>query len=193
MNVRRCSRIVTHNSAGSSSRRLATRAAEETVALVLDEEAPVLDCAQDVTDLAMLQRGHLMQLGPLTAVRGTTNNSLYKALAEAQRLAEEDASADYMTARVHLRHFAQSVEEVLDQLGSEGPADPSFTSLGPARIPARPRRRGRWGRWERLEVAPAVCEGQRCLHASMVLVSAGRLPVPATLTRPRFASGKRQP
>lgn len=118
MNVRRLTRIVYQNASESSPLCPATRAAEETVALVLDEEAPVLDSAQDVTDLAMRLRGHLMQLGPLTAAQTTSNESLHKALAEAQRLADEEAPADFMPARVHLRRFAQAVQEVLGQLSS---------------------------------------------------------------------------
>lgn len=103
----------------------------ETVALVLDEEAPVLDSAQDVTDLGMRLRGHLMQLGPLTAARTTSDDSLHKALAEAQRLAEEEAPADFMPARVHLRHFAQAVQEVMDQLSPEETASPVGTRAAP--------------------------------------------------------------
>ncbi|MFM9452312.1 DUF6415 family natural product biosynthesis protein [Streptomyces europaeiscabiei] len=130
MNVRRPTKIVSQNASESSPPRPATRAAGETVALVLDEREPVLDSAQDVTDLAMRLRGHLMQLGPFTAARTTSNESLHKALAEAQRLAEEEVPTDFMPARVHLRHFAEAVQEVLE-LSSEEAAGPASTHAAP--------------------------------------------------------------
>lgn len=48
MNLRRLTKIVSQNPSESSPPCPAPRAAEETIALVLDEEAPVLGSAQDV-------------------------------------------------------------------------------------------------------------------------------------------------
>lgn len=57
MNLRRITKILSQNASESSPARPATRAAEETIALVLDEEAPLLDSAQDVSRRPVGARG----------------------------------------------------------------------------------------------------------------------------------------
>ncbi|MFD7323962.1 DUF5999 family protein [Streptomyces sp. NPDC059875] len=90
----------------------------ETLALVLDENAPPLDSDHDADDLVLRLRGHLLELGhtapdsPCPAVE--------KALAAARHVADVDGPADYVGARVHLRRLAEAVAVVISELAGAG-------------------------------------------------------------------------
>nr|WP_220039638.1 DUF5999 family protein [Streptomyces sp. F12] len=104
--------------AASSSRSLVAPV-QETLAVVLDEDTPVLDSDQDVSDLVLLLRGHLMRLG--ACVPDSTDGSQSAAALEvARELADAEMPGQYMTARVHLRKIALSVQAVLTAMGAEG-------------------------------------------------------------------------
>jgi hypothetical protein len=88
--------------------------AKETIALVLDEGAPVVDREQDVDDLVLRLRGHLMRLG--SAVERSPM-ALTAALRDARALAGSDRPADFLKARVYLRKLALAVQAVIAEMG----------------------------------------------------------------------------
>ncbi|MFD9869103.1 DUF6415 family natural product biosynthesis protein [Streptomyces niveus] len=89
--------------------------ASETVALVLDEEGPVLD-SDDVSDLTARLRGHVPELVPLADGVSPNFAALHAAVAEGRRLAEQEAPAGDVLRRDHLRRLATAVQKILNQL-----------------------------------------------------------------------------
>jgi hypothetical protein len=100
----------------STPRSLGT-AATETIALVLSEDSPVPDSDQDVQDLVLMLRGHVMQLGS-AAPRKT--GPLAEALGAAQDLAAREVPSEYVQARVYLRNLATAVQALLAEMGAAG-------------------------------------------------------------------------
>ncbi|MFE1405392.1 DUF6415 family natural product biosynthesis protein [Streptomyces sp. NPDC058770] len=98
--------------------RSAVVCARETIALVLDEEAPVPETQRDVQDLRLRLRGHLMQLG----ARGPRTGPWAQALDEARQLAEQAPPLDdFLGSRVHLRQLALRVRALLAEMGDPEP------------------------------------------------------------------------
>ncbi|MGW4101734.1 DUF5999 family protein [Streptomyces sp. NPDC004976] len=93
-------------------------AARETLALVLDENAPLLDNDRDVDDVILRLRGHLMELGH--AALGLPSPELDAALDAARKVAEADVPTQYLEARKHLRTLATAVATVLTELAEAG-------------------------------------------------------------------------
>lgn len=104
--------------AASSSRSIVAPV-QETLAVVLDEDISIPDSDQDIHDLILRLRGHLIQLGPSVPVSPTSSSSA-QALDLARRLALADMPADCMPARVRLRTLAFTVQAVLAAMGAEG-------------------------------------------------------------------------
>lgn len=100
---------------GTGSPRPVVASARETVALVLDEEAPVPESGQDVDDLLLRLRGHVMQLGPIAQ-----SDSCSLTLSVAQKLASSEVPGAYVQARVHLRNLAIAVQELMTDMGAAG-------------------------------------------------------------------------
>ncbi|MFE3629475.1 DUF5999 family protein [Streptomyces goshikiensis] len=104
--------------------RLAVRsvavATRETCALVLDEDSEAVESDQDVSDLVLRLRGHLMRLGPVIDAVSAPAVSLRASLDEVRELAWSETSGDVMGPRVHLRHFAQRTYAVLVEMGRIG-------------------------------------------------------------------------
>lgn len=108
-------------------------AAKETTALVLDEEASVPESDQDVVDLVLRLRGHLMQLGPAA---DASPGSLADALTVAQRLAAQEVPNSFMQSLVYLRNLTLRVQEVLVEMGKAGLACMHQPECPPAHDPA---------------------------------------------------------
>ncbi|WP_439794476.1 DUF5999 family protein [Streptomyces agglomeratus] len=89
----------------------------KTITLVLDEDAPVLDSDQDVHDLVLMLRGHVMQLGPAAH---TMTGPLAEALSAAQDLSAREMPAEYVQARAHLRKLAATVQALLAEMRAAG-------------------------------------------------------------------------
>lgn len=89
--------------------------ASETVALVLDVEGPVLD-SDDLSDLTARLVGHVKELTPLAQASSPNPAELHAAVAEARRLAEQEAPAGDVLRRIHLRRLATTVRQILDHL-----------------------------------------------------------------------------
>ncbi|WP_434099944.1 DUF5999 family protein [Streptomyces viridosporus] len=100
-----------------NSPRSSVASATETISLVLDEDAPLLDGERDIDDLVLRLRGHLMELGYAAPGRCP---AIEKALAAARRLADTNVPAEYVAARVHLRHLAEAVKTVISELAAAG-------------------------------------------------------------------------
>ncbi|MFB7031691.1 MULTISPECIES: DUF5999 family protein, partial [unclassified Streptomyces] len=107
---------------GSAGRRVGSRsvvaAARETIALVLDENAPPLEGDHDVDDMILRLRGHLMELGH-TAL-DQPHPAVEEALVAARKVADTDVPEKYVAARVHLRKFASAVVAVVTELAAAG-------------------------------------------------------------------------
>ncbi|MFJ8752194.1 DUF5999 family protein [Streptomyces sp. NPDC102441] len=99
--------------------RSTVTSARETLALVLDEDSPIPEGDQDIDDLVLRLRGHLMQLGPAVHVHGIPRQA-ESALRTAQSLADIDVPARYMQARVHLRKLATAVKALITEMGAAG-------------------------------------------------------------------------
>ncbi|MFH8257650.1 DUF5999 family protein [Streptomyces roseolus] len=110
--VRRKSAEVT----GSS--RSVTAPVRETLALVLDENAPALDSDRDIDDIVLRLRGHLTELGH--AAPDPPRPVIEKALRAARKLADVDVPTGHVKARVHLRQLAEAVKLVITELASVG-------------------------------------------------------------------------
>ncbi|MFE8941118.1 DUF5999 family protein [Streptomyces sp. NPDC007872] len=93
-------------------------ATRETLALVLDEDAPLLDSDRDIEDVILRLRGHLMELGH--ASLGRPRPELEAALAAARKVAEMDVPTQYLDVRKHLRTFATAVATVIAELVAAG-------------------------------------------------------------------------
>jgi hypothetical protein len=100
----------------ASAPRSVAAAAAQTIALVLNEDAAVPDGDEDIQDLVLMLRGHIMQLGP--AVHRKTG-PLAGALGAAQDLAATEMPAEYVPARVYLRNLAKAVQALLAEMVSE--------------------------------------------------------------------------
>ncbi|MGW6202246.1 DUF5999 family protein [Streptomyces sp. NPDC055089] len=88
----------------------------ETLALALDENAPVLDSDRDIDDVVLRLRGHLMELGH--AAPGPSRPVIEKSLTAARKLADADVPTGHVKARVHLRQLAEAVKLVITELTS---------------------------------------------------------------------------
>jgi hypothetical protein len=102
----------------SAGARSIVAPARETVALVLDENAPLLDKDSDVRDLVLRLRGHLMELG--NAAPDQPCPPMGKALTAARQVADIVVPNEYVAARVHLRQLAEAVNVVITELASAG-------------------------------------------------------------------------
>lgn len=93
-------------------------AAAETVALVLGEDSPLPESADDVEELARRLRGHISQLG-FSAPPGAT-------LRGAQQLASADVPDSYMPSRVHIVKLAEATQDLVAIVQAHGiaPAQP---------------------------------------------------------------------
>lgn len=91
--------------------------AQETIALMLDKNAPVPKSDQDVHDLVLRLRGHLTQLG---LAAGRASRGLTDALSDAWELAGVERPAGFMEPRVHLRKLALAVQAVITEMGAGG-------------------------------------------------------------------------
>jgi hypothetical protein len=80
-------------------------AAQETVALVLDEGSPVPETDGDVRELVVRLRGHVFQLGALVPPKAAV-------LRTAQKLSAAPLPEGFMPSRVHLRKLAVAVSEL---------------------------------------------------------------------------------
>lgn len=100
-------------------------AATETVALVLGEESPLPESADDVEELAWRLRGHISQLGFVVPPGAS-------ALRGAQQLASAGVPDGYMPSRVHLVKLAEATQALVATVQAHGVA------------PAKPARRWRW-------------------------------------------------
>lgn len=98
--------------------RSVVAAARETLALVLDENAPLLDGDRDVNDVILRLRGHLMELGH--AALGRPGPALETALAAARKVADADVPTQYLDARIHLRTLTTAVATVINELAAVG-------------------------------------------------------------------------
>ncbi|MFD6335296.1 DUF6415 family natural product biosynthesis protein [Streptomyces niveus] len=85
------------------------------MALVLDEEGPVLD-SDDVSDLTAWLLEHVKELTPLAQAITPNSAELHAAVAEARRLAKQEAPAGDVLRRVQLRILATAVQKILNQL-----------------------------------------------------------------------------
>ncbi|WP_267881978.1 MULTISPECIES: DUF5999 family protein [Streptomyces] len=90
----------------------------ETLALVLDENAPILDSDQDIDDVVLRLRGHLMELGHATPE--PPRPAIEKAFKAARLLADIDVPTGHVQARVHLRQLAEAVNLVITELTNAG-------------------------------------------------------------------------
>jgi hypothetical protein len=91
---------------------------QETLAIVLDEGTPAPGRDQDIHDLILRLRGHLMRLGP--SVPDNPSTSSAHTLRNARQLALADVPVGYMPARAHLRTVPLSVQAVLMAMGAKG-------------------------------------------------------------------------
>ncbi|MFF3127096.1 DUF6415 family natural product biosynthesis protein [Streptomyces sp. NPDC057908] len=90
--------------------------AAETIALVLDDAAPVPETQRDVQDLLLRLRGHLMQLG----AQGPQTGPWVQALDRARQVAEQAPPVDdFLKSRVHLRKLADQLQTALAEV--DGP------------------------------------------------------------------------
>ncbi|MFB6984485.1 DUF6415 family natural product biosynthesis protein [Streptomyces sp. NPDC056304] len=93
--------------------RSAVACAAETIALVLDDAAPVPETQRDVQDLLLRLRGHLMQLG----AQGPQTGPWAQALGQARQLAEQAPPVDdFLKSRVHLRKLAAQLQTMLAEM-----------------------------------------------------------------------------
>ncbi|MFE7331574.1 DUF6415 family natural product biosynthesis protein [Streptomyces sp. NPDC057565] len=92
--------------------------AGETIGLVIDDEAPVPKRQQDVEDLLLRLRGHLMELG----AEGPRTGPWTQALVAVRELAAQaPPTDDFLQSRVHLRRLALQLKSVLDHMGGSRP------------------------------------------------------------------------
>jgi hypothetical protein len=85
---------------------------------VLDENAPILDSDQDIDDVVLRLRGHLMELGHATPE--PPRPAIEKAFKAARLLADIDVPTGHAQARVHLRQLAEAVNLVITELTNAG-------------------------------------------------------------------------
>lgn len=175
----------------ASSPRSVVVSARETLALVLDEDSPVLESDRDVDDLMLRLRGHLMQLGAATPDK----QSLQATLNAAQDLASNEVPGDYLQTRVHLRRLAVAVQTLITELSSAGVECDHQPQCPSAEAEDRQAARVRVGHpeagWSVLCNGVLMFEDTGCLTPDTVIIAPRRplpppLPVPApAATRPR--------
>ncbi|MEU9415989.1 DUF6415 family natural product biosynthesis protein [Streptomyces sp. NPDC048272] len=136
------------------SRDIAASAAE-TVALVLGEDSPLPESAEDVVELVRRLRGHVMQLAAV-APPGP-------ALERARDLSGADLPVDYLESRVHLRRLA---------LATQALTAASTAQTAPMGRPAV----GAAGRWRRWRPSRNTARGAVFAVAVAILIIAGSLP-----------------
>lgn len=102
------------NVPGSPGRQ-ATQAAAETVALVIDDTSPIPDTQQDIADLVMRLRGHIMQLTALLTPRRRRGvpESAQQLVDQAHKMRQQDCPSDYMGSRVYLVRLAEVTQHLL--------------------------------------------------------------------------------
>ncbi|MFB7597601.1 hypothetical protein [Streptomyces sp. NPDC056160] len=99
-------------------------AAAETVALVLDEDSPLPESAEDVEELVVRLRGHILRLGALLP-------GGVPVVAHAQRLASLPLPDGYVPSRRHLVRLAEASRDVIAALAPDGrPGEYSRTGRG---------------------------------------------------------------
>ncbi|MFI1765242.1 DUF5999 family protein [Streptomyces sp. NPDC020800] len=124
-------------SAARSAAQSVAVAARETCALILDEDSEAVESDQDVSDLVLRLRGHLMQLGPIIDAVSAPAAPLRASLDEAREMAWTEVSGDFMESRVHLRRFAQVTHAVLVEMGRIGLVCMHRKECPPATAPDR--------------------------------------------------------
>ncbi|MFJ5817211.1 DUF6415 family natural product biosynthesis protein [Streptomyces sp. NPDC093108] len=119
----------------SSQWDLAAARAARTVALVLDEDAPVPETPQDVADLRHWLNGHLMELSAQVPRSG----AWARELEEVRQFAGQAPPADdFHAARVHLRTLAGRLDRVLGEMAARPSALPLRTVADrPGNTPAQ--------------------------------------------------------
>ncbi|MFJ5635110.1 DUF6415 family natural product biosynthesis protein [Streptomyces goshikiensis] len=80
-------------------------AAEETVVLVLGEESPLPETAQDVADLVQLLRGHVLQLAVYTLPGPVLDH--------AREVGAADIPEGYFPSRMYLRRLATATQALV--------------------------------------------------------------------------------
>lgn len=96
--------------------RSVVTAAEETLSMVLTDDAPIPETDQDIHDLMLRLRGHLMQLG---AVAPDRSHAVSEAMETARRR-EAEVPESCAQALMPLVKFAAAVRTVLWALRTEG-------------------------------------------------------------------------
>ncbi|MEU3904121.1 DUF6415 family natural product biosynthesis protein [Streptomyces goshikiensis] len=94
-------------------------AAEETLSMVLADDAPIPETDQDIYDLMLRLRGHLMQLGAAAPDR---SHAVSEAMETARRR-EAEVPENCAQALMPLVKFAAAVRTVLWALRSDGTLD----------------------------------------------------------------------
>lgn len=105
-------------------------AAAATVALVLDEDAPLPDTAQDIEDLVHRLRGHVPQLG---AAVPSGSPLLRKAL----QMSATPLPDGYLASRVHLVHLAEATQSLTETARRSTQAGPRASAKGRWKRPSR--------------------------------------------------------
>ncbi|MFE9970131.1 DUF6415 family natural product biosynthesis protein [Streptomyces hirsutus] len=105
-------------------------AAAETVAWVLDEDAPLPDTAQDIEDLVHRLRGHVLRLGAAVPAGSPV-------LKQAQQLSATPLPDGYMPSRVYLVHLAEATQELIETARRSAQAGPSASVKGRWKTPSR--------------------------------------------------------
>ncbi|MFD7537537.1 DUF6415 family natural product biosynthesis protein [Streptomyces sp. NPDC059819] len=80
-------------------------AAAETVLLVVGEDSPLPETPEDIADLVLLLRGHVMKLGPLVPAG--------PALAKARALCDTDFDTRWLPSRRYLRKLALATRDLI--------------------------------------------------------------------------------
>ena len=105
-------------------------AAAETVARVLDKDAPLPDTAQDIDDLVHRLRGHVLRLGAAVPAGSPV-------LKQAQQLSATPFPDGYMPSRVYLVHLAEATQELIETARRSTQAGPSASMKGRWITPSR--------------------------------------------------------
>ncbi|MFC9266234.1 DUF5999 family protein [Streptomyces zhihengii] len=100
----------------STPTRCVVSAAQETLAVVLTDGCPIPESDQDIHDLMLRLRGHLMQLGTLAP---TQTEPVTSAL-EVAWVCEAQVPVSHAQALLPLVRFASAIRAVLGALRAEG-------------------------------------------------------------------------
>ncbi|MFE1786591.1 DUF5999 family protein [Streptomyces sp. NPDC059506] len=101
-------------------------ATRETLALVLNENAPLLDSDRDIDDVILRLRDHLLELGHVALGRPRPE------LAAARKVADAAVPTQYLDIRKHLRILATAVVAVITELAAAGLACGHLVECPPA-------------------------------------------------------------